>query len=90
MNVKGVSQTNINTYYNVNRKKVEGKQTESIKDKLEISNEAKTLQSYGVEDFNDNSKRIEEIKNQLNNGTYKPSAKAISKAMYDVMKGKKI
>lgn len=90
MNIKGVSQTNINTYYNVNRKKVESKSTENVKDKIEISQQAKTLQSYGVEDIKDNSKKVEEIKNALNNGTYKPTAKAISRAMYDIMKGKTV
>lgn len=88
MNIKGVSQTNINAYHNVSRKKIENKQIEGVKDKVEISAAAKTLQSYGIEELKDNTKRIEEIKKQLTNGTYKPTAKAISRAMYNVMKGK--
>lgn len=88
MNIKGVSQTNINAYHNVSRKKIEKKQIEGVKDKVEISEAAKTLQSYGIEELKDNTKRIEEIKKQLANGTYKPTAKAISRAMYNVMKGK--
>lgn len=88
MNIKGVSQTNINAYHNVSRKKIENKQIEGVKDKVEISEAAKTLQSYGIEELKDNTKRIEEIKKQLANGTYKPTANAISRAMYNVMKGK--
>ncbi|MDD7794635.1 flagellar biosynthesis anti-sigma factor FlgM [Clostridium sp. 'White wine YQ'] len=91
MNIKGISPSSINNYYNSNVKKVEKKDVAKVQDKIEISKTGKALQKYGVDEvFTNSPEKIEKLKNDIKNGTYNPSSAAISKAMFDSMKGRKI
>lgn len=73
-----------NLYNNYNNNKVKDDQNVSknkIKDRIEISNEAKKLSSFENSKSLDNSKRIEELKRMIKNGTYKVDAKLTAESM---------
>lgn len=73
-----------NLYNNYNNNKVKDDQNVSknkIKDRIEISNEAKKLSSFENSKSLDNSKRIEELKTMIKNGTYKVDAKLTAESM---------
>ncbi|GAA0755421.1 MULTISPECIES: flagellar biosynthesis anti-sigma factor FlgM [Clostridium] len=90
MNIKGVGYTNGINYYNkVTSNKIEKLEKKQVYDRIELSDEAKILKDYSINESNyDNSKKIVEIKNSIQNGTYGYDAKLIAKGMFDAMKGK--
>ncbi|EOR20132.1 negative regulator of flagellin synthesis [Clostridium sartagoforme AAU1] len=90
MNIKGVGYTNGINYYNkVTSNKIEKLEKKQVYDRIELSDEAKILNDYSINESNyDNSKKIVEIKNSIQNGTYGYDAKLIAKGMLDTMKGK--
>lgn len=78
-----------NLYNNYNNNKVKDDQNVSknkIKDRIEISNEAKKLSSFENPKSVDNSKRIEELKTMIKNGTYKVDAKLTAESMMKSIK----
>ncbi|WP_194192246.1 flagellar biosynthesis anti-sigma factor FlgM [Clostridium chrysemydis] len=73
-----------NLYNNYNNNKVKDDQNVSknkIKDRIEISNEAKKLSNFDNSKSLDNSKRIEELKKMIKDGTYKVDAKLTAESM---------
>lgn len=90
MNIKGVGYTNGINYYNkVTSNKIERLERKEIYDRIELSEEAKILKDYSIDSNNfDNSKKVLEIKNSINNGTYTYDAKLIAKSMLNAMRGK--
>lgn len=73
-----------NLYNNYNNNKVKDDQNVSknkIKDRIEISNEAKKLSNFENSKSLDNSKRIEELKKMIKDGTYKVDAKLTAESM---------
>ncbi|MBP1890038.1 negative regulator of flagellin synthesis FlgM [Clostridium moniliforme] len=58
-----------------------------MKDKVEISDAAKYLNKIVNDNENINLDKINDIKNRINNGTYKIDSKKIAKKMLESIKG---
>lgn len=75
MKVNGVGITNSINAYNANKKVTEKEEVKSLKDKIEISHLGKSLTTYSLDDkFLDEKERLDrinEIKDQIEKGTYK-------------------
>ncbi|MGL5152066.1 MAG: flagellar biosynthesis anti-sigma factor FlgM [Clostridium sp.] len=92
MNVKGINTHMVNSVYKNNKVNAVNKTKEiNSKDSIEISQLAKSLRGYATgEKLVDNSKKIEELRNQINNGTYTVDAKLTAEKMVDYMKGRRV
>lgn len=90
MNIKGVGNLRAIEMYNKNSNKREVKENkEVLKDRIEISNEAKVLSNYSIDknDY-DKSQKIEDIKFRIQNGTYNIDSKLTAKSILDAMREK--
>jgi negative regulator of flagellin synthesis FlgM len=90
MNIKGIGYTNgINPYNRVASNKVNKLEKTEISDRIELSKEAKLLNDYAIdESIYDNSKKVQDIKNKIKNGTYNVNAKLTAQSLLDAMRGK--
>lgn len=88
MNINGINSNNIINFYSKNKSRVsETKKVNNVSDRIEISKLGKSLTNYTLEGVNvDNSKKIEELKNQINNGTYNVDAKLTARSILDTIK----
>lgn len=91
MNIKGIGYTNGINYYNkVTSNKIDKLEKKQSYDRIELSEVARTLNGYSLNDVNyDNSKKVSEIKNMIQNGVYKCDSRLIAKEMIATMRGKK-
>lgn len=81
MKIGGVEGYKLYSNYK-NKARIDSKiKYENIKDKIEISDEAKKLRSYAGENSLDNSEKIEKLKEQIKCGTYKVDAKDTAKGI---------
>lgn len=92
MNIKGIGSHNVINLYNKNNNKiVEKEKVVSSKDTIEISKLGKSLNNYAFDDVNvDNTKKIAEIKSQIEKGTYNVDAKLTAQSIIDVIKGRRV
>ena len=92
MNIKGIGTNNyINAYNNNKVCQVKKQEKVTVSDRIEISSMGKSLKNYSMDGVNvDNSKKISELKAQIEAGTYNANAKLTAKGMLDVMKGRKL
>ena len=91
MKINGINSINvINNYKGKAAKISEVSRAENIKDSIEISEAGKTLNVYGMDPIRDNSKRIQELKEQIKNGTYNVDPKETAKSMINFMGDKEI
>lgn len=93
MNIKGIGTQNSINVYNINsRKNIQSTNSIQAKDTIEISNIGKVLNSYDASDIKiDNSEKIQRIKEQLANGTYKVDSKLTAQSIVNAIKeGKEI
>ena len=90
MNIKGIGYINgIDQYKKVASNKVNKLEKTEVSDRIELSKEARILSGYTIdESLYDNSKKIAEIKNKIQNGTYNVDSNLLSKALVDSMRGK--
>ena len=88
MNINGINSNNVINLYSKNRNRVsQTKEVNNVSDRIEISKLGKRLTNYTLEGVNvDNSKKIEELKNQINNGTYNVDAKLTARSILDTIK----
>lgn len=88
MNINGINSNNVINLYSKNRNIVsQTKEVKSVSDRIEISKLGKSLTNYTLEGVNvDNSKKIQELKNQINNGTYNVDAKLTARSILDTIK----
>lgn len=79
-----------NNSSNNNKNISENKTAEkSAKDSLEISKLGKSLSAYSTEDnFGTSKAKLEEIKKQVENGTYNRDSKLVAQRLLDHIKGK--
>ncbi|MGG7163922.1 flagellar biosynthesis anti-sigma factor FlgM [Clostridium ihumii] len=78
----------INPYNNINKSRNISKQN-PMKDSCEISNIGKKLNNMSLDTVEGNSEaKVEKIKNQINNGTYKIDSKLVAEKMIEAMKGR--
>ena len=77
---------------NSNKNISENKTTEkSTKDSVEISKLGKSLSAYSTEDnFQTSKAKLEEIKKQVENGTYNRDSKLVAQKLLEHIKGKGI
>ncbi|MCR6513594.1 MAG: flagellar biosynthesis anti-sigma factor FlgM [Clostridium sp.] len=86
MKIGGMKVQNLYNNYNNKVKDDQNVSKNKIKDRIEISNEAKKLSSFENSKSVDNSKRIEELKTMIKNGTYKVDAKLTAESMMKSIK----
>ncbi|MBY6815408.1 flagellar biosynthesis anti-sigma factor FlgM [Clostridium botulinum] len=90
MKVNGVGITNSINAYNANKKVTEKEEVKSLKDKIEISHLGKSLTTYSLDDkFLDEKERLDrinEIKDQIEKGTYKIDSKLVEKKLLNNIK----
>ena len=88
MNINGINSNNVINFYSKNKNRVsQTKEVNNVSDRIEISKLGKRLTNYTLEGVNvDNSKKIEELKNQINNGTYNVDAKLTARSILDTIK----
>ena len=77
--------------YNLNKNvnKVEKSNKIHSTDRIEISALGKSIKDYSLDYNIDNTKKIEEIKEKLQNGTYKIDSKLTAKGILDAIKENK-
>lgn len=92
MDIKGVNPYKAISSYSNNRNKitkVDGKQ--KIEDRIEISKIGKTLNSYSIDEGAiDNSKKVQELKKKIEEGTYNIDAKTTAKSILDAIRESKL
>ena len=90
MKIDGVKNNVIN-FYKKNAPKIETKVADSKKDTIELSTAGKSLSALSLDDKLINSKeKIEAIRNEIKQGTYKMDSTLTAKKIIDVMKGREI
>lgn len=92
MNINGINSTNriMNSYGKSKVNNSVKKENIQLRDKLEISNAAKSIQNKSLDIKVDHSKDIERIKEAIKNGTYKVNSEDLAKAMVERMRGNNI
>lgn len=88
MKIDSIRRNNMINVYK-KQKKYENKTVtkREMKDKVEISDAAKYLNKIVNDNENINLDKINDIKNRINNGTYKIDSKKIAKKMLESIKG---
>lgn len=90
-----ISRTDISkavNLYDKNNNQIEKQKIEKIKEKkdsIEISKAGKELSTLDISDNKTSSaEKLEKIRKEIKNGTYKVDAKLVAKKMIDIMKGR--
>lgn len=90
MKIDGVK-NNVVNFYKKNTSKVETKVASAKKDTIELSSAGKTLSAFALDSKFVNSKeKIEGIRNEVMQGTYKMDSTLTAKKIIDIMKGRDI
>ena len=90
MKIDGVK-NNVVSFYKNNTPKTETKAAVSKKDTIELSTAGKSLSALALDGKPINSEaKIEAIRNQVMQGTYKMDSKLTASRMMDIMKGRDI
>lgn len=89
MKIIGVGVNKVVSLYN-NNKKIEEKSTEKAKkDTIEISSIGKSLSSLKIEEgFENSPEKIEKLRKEVSQGTYKADSKLVAKKILDNIKGR--
>jgi negative regulator of flagellin synthesis FlgM len=91
MKINGVGLNKVVNLYNNNKKVTENNNVKNSKDTIEISNLGKSLSSFSVEESFENSpEKIERLKKEVSQGTYKADSTLVAKKMLDTIKGRGI
>ena len=90
MKIDGVKNNVVSIYKN-NTPKEESKATAAKKDTIELSPAGKSLSALSLDSKTVNSEaKVEAIKNQVMQGTYKMDSKLTATRMMEIMKGRDI
>ncbi|WP_297417099.1 flagellar biosynthesis anti-sigma factor FlgM [Clostridium sp.] len=88
MSINGINKlTYINAYNSNNNKTVNKTDETKASDTIEISSLGKSLIGYSINSDINNTKKVAEIKNKVESGTYNVDAKLTAKSIINVMKG---
>ena len=91
MKINNVSINKVINIYDNKKQKIESKISKENKDKIEISNLGKKLSSLNCDILQKNSdKRVEEIRKEVQQGTYNRDSKIIAKKIIDVIRNRDI
>ncbi|MBV7272264.1 flagellar biosynthesis anti-sigma factor FlgM [Clostridium thailandense] len=89
MKINSVDPSKLIKLYSNNVKSVEKKEEIKKSDSIEISSLGKSLSTYSPEDSLVNSKeKVEKIKKEITNGTYKRDAKLVAEKVLENIKKK--
>ena len=90
MTINGVGSSKvIDLYSKVNKTVNNQTKVNKTSDSLQISNLGKSLSAYSLDDnFNVSNDKLNEIRSQIQNGTYNVSSKLVAQKLYDSIKGK--
>ena len=91
MKINGIGLNNIINVYNENKNKISKSIELAKSDSVQISSEGRSLSKLGVGNSTVNisdPKRVETIRNQIEQGIYKPNSKLIAQKMLDAIKGR--
>ena len=87
MKITGVS--NIINIYSDNQKVRTKSNVEVQRDSIEISSLGKSLSTYSIDNnFINSDSKINQIKSEVQNGTYNRDSKLIAQKMLDIMKNR--
>jgi len=91
MKINNVSINKVINIYDNKKQKIESRISKENKDKIEISNLGKKLSSLNCDILQKNSdKRVEEIRKEVQQGTYNRDSKLIAKKIIDVIRNRDI
>lgn len=91
MKINNVSINKVINIYDNKKQKIESRISKENKDKIEISNLGKKLSSLNCDILQKNSdKRVEEIRKEVQQGTYNRDSKIIAKKIIDVIRNRDI
>lgn len=91
MKINNVSINKVINIYDNKKQKTENRISKENKDKIEISNLGKKLSSLNCDILQKNSdKRVEEIRKEVQQGTYNRDCKLIAQKLIDVIKNRDI
>lgn len=82
-------QTYINAYNIASNKSLEKANKTKEVDRIEISDIGKSLKDYSLDSSIGNAKRVADIKNKIDSGTYNVDARLTAKSMLNAMKENK-
>lgn len=89
MNVNRISSSKVVNLYNVNKRNIEKKQKTNENDSIQISHLGKNLSTYSLDDkFINSREKVQQIKDSVENGTYKLDSQKIANKMLQRMKEK--
>jgi negative regulator of flagellin synthesis FlgM len=87
MSINGINNQIYINKYNSNSNKVTTKISETNKsDRIEISSLGKSLNEYSLNSDINNAKKVADVKNRVESGTYNVDAKLTAKSILNVIK----
>lgn len=91
MKINGTSINKIANVYNTNKKVSDKNDVKLNKDTIQISPLGKSLSAFATQGSDVNSsEKIESLRNQISQGTYKANSSLTAKKMIDIIKGRGI
>ncbi|MFL0246797.1 flagellar biosynthesis anti-sigma factor FlgM [Candidatus Clostridium stratigraminis] len=89
MKIDGASLNKVVNLYCNNKKNNDKGTVKSSSDSIQISSLGKSLSTLGVDGSCENSpEKIESLRNQISQGTYKADSNLTAKKMIDIIKGR--
>jgi negative regulator of flagellin synthesis FlgM len=89
MKINNVGVNKVINLYNVNKKNVEKSSAAEKRDTVEISSLGKSLSSLSNDtSFENSAQKIDNLRKEVSQGTYKPNSSLTAKKMIDAMKGR--
>ncbi|SFC60429.1 flagellar biosynthesis anti-sigma factor FlgM [Clostridium uliginosum] len=87
MSINRINAQTVANIYNTNSNKVISKVNKKEEtDRIEISSLGKSLKDYSLDNNIDNTKKVEEIREKIVNGTYSVDAKLTARSILDSIK----
>jgi negative regulator of flagellin synthesis FlgM len=89
MKINNVGVNKVINLYNVNKKNVDKTTAVEKKDTVEISNLGKSLSTLSLDgNFENSAQKIEALRKEVSQGTYKADSRLVAQKMLDIIKEK--
>ena len=89
MKITGIASNDYLSIHNDSKKTVEKKVLSTDHDRLEISTVGKSLSSFSTDgNFGVTEEKLQNIRSQVNAGTYNRDSKLVAQKLIDLMKGR--
>jgi negative regulator of flagellin synthesis FlgM len=87
MKINGVGVNRVTNIYNKNKRVEETTNVKCSKDTIQISNAGRSLSSLSVEEgFGNSPEKVEALRKEVSQGTYKADSKMVAKKLLDAIK----